>query len=195
MLKKIYTRTGDKGKTTLYPNKRVAKNDPLVEAIGTIDETMSALGVALAFLPNEPKFKQVRDQIVAVQYALFDISADLGVQIYSQERKEVEINRYGHEAVALLEKWIDVMDTHMPPLNAFILPGGQTPGAYLHFACSVARRCERRVVPLYELKYVSEEALVYMNRISDYLYTTCRFVNHLMGFSEIQWSSIKPASS
>lgn len=188
---KIYTRTGDQGTTSLFSNQRVPKSHPLIEAIGTIDEGNSALGFALAFLPQEERFNETRQQVETIQHALFDVGAALATPLSCHEVKKLEKTRFDHEAIDFLEKWIDKMDSQLPSLKAFILPGGDRAGAALHLARSIIRRGERLVIPLYEEGEVTQDILIYLNRLSDYLFVLSRFINHALQMPEIQWQAHK----
>lgn len=184
---KIYTRTGDKGTTSLFSGKRIAKNNPFIEAIGSVDEGNSTIGFALSFLPLEEKFAAIREQLVAIQHALFDVGAALATPLTCKEEKKLEKTRFDHEACSNLEHWMDNMDTILPPLRSFILPGGHSAGAALHLARSVIRRAERDVIPLYQDGEVSQEVLMYLNRLSDYLFMVSRFINHQLHIEQTEW--------
>lgn len=188
---KIYTRTGDKGMTSLFSGQRVPKDNPFIEALGSVDEGNSALGLALSFLPKEETFAQTRAQLEMIQHALFDVGAALATPRTCQENQKLEKTRFDHEAIELLEKWIDAMDIVLPPLKNFILPGGHPAGASLHLSRSIIRRAERLVIPLYEQADVTQSVLVYLNRLSDYLFIVSRFVNHLLQVPETQWQAHK----
>lgn len=183
---KIYTRTGDKGTTSLFSGERVLKNNSFIEAVGTVDEGNSAIGLALSFLPKE-QFDATRLQLETIQHALFDVGAALATPRTCEQKLKLEKTRFGDEAIALLEKWIDTMDEQLPPLKTFILPGGHPAGAALHLSRSIIRRAERLVVPLYEQADVTQAVLVYLNRLSDYLFIVSRFINHQLQVPETTW--------
>lgn len=187
----IYTRTGDKGITSLFSGERVPKDNPFIEAVGTVDEGNSALGLALSLLPKEKDFNETRSQLEMIQHALFDVGAALATPLTCHESQKLEKTRFDHEAIELLEKWIDVMDAQLPALRKFILPGGHPVGAALHLSRSIIRRAERVVVPLYEQADVTQAVLVYLNRLSDYLFIVSRFVNHKLQVPEITWEPHK----
>lgn len=186
---KIYTKTGDKGETSLFTGKRVRKNDPYIDALGTVDECNSAIGASLAFLPQSAS--QVRDQLTAIQHALFDLGAALATPRSSASLSKIAKTRFDHEGVELLEKWIDAWELQLPPLTTFILPGGHPAGAMLHVARSICRRAERLVVPINRETDVSDEVLMYLNRLSDYLFVVSRFVNHHLNSPETLWEQHK----
>lgn len=188
---KIYTRTGDKGMTSLFSGERVFKNNPFIEAIGTVDEGNSAIGVALSFLPKEERFNTTRHQLEMIQHALFDVGAALATPRTCEHSQKLEKTRFGEEAITLLERWIDAMDAELPALKNFILPGGHPTGAALHLSRSMIRRAERLVVPLYEQADVTQAVLVYLNRLSDFLFIVSRFVNHQLQVPETTWQHHK----
>lgn len=184
---KVYTRTGDKGTTSLFSSQRVSKNHPCIEAVGAVDEANSAIGVASSYIPNTKEFATVKDQLETIQHALFDVGAALATPQSCNESKKLEKTRFDEEAITLLENWIDKMDIELPPLHSFILPGGHPAGAMLHLARALVRRAERNVIPLFDEKEVTQSVLVYLNRLSDYLFIASRYVNHLLNLPEISW--------
>ena len=194
-LMKIYTRTGDKGMTSLFSGERVPKDNLFIEAIGTVDEGNSAIGLAQSLIPQEDRFTPLREQLEMIQHALFDVGAALATPRTCHESQKLEKTRFDHEAIELLEKWIDAMDAQLPTLKKFILPGGHPAGAALHLARSIIRRAERLVIPLYEQADVTQAVLVYLNRLSDYLFIASRFINHQLLVPETQWESHKALRS
>ncbi|CAF23465.1 cob(I)yrinic acid a,c-diamide adenosyltransferase [Candidatus Protochlamydia amoebophila] len=191
---KIYTRTGDKGTTSLFTGKRVSKNDVFIETLGTVDEGNSSIGMAISLLPKEPFYQQIKEQLEVIQHALFDVGAALATPRTSQHAKKLEKTRFDQEEIRLVEKWIDQMETELPPLKNFILPGGHSAGAALHLSRSIIRRAERLVVPLYEQADVVEDILIYLNRLSDYLFVVSRFVNFHLNVPETAWEPHKCSS-
>lgn len=184
---KIYTKTGDKGETSLFSGQRVSKNDPFIEALGTVDETNCAIGVALADLPQDKKFSTIRNQLILIQHTLFDLGAALATPRTRAASSKLAKTRFDSEGAHLLEKWIDEMESQLPPLHTFILPGGSSAGAHLHLARSICRRAERLIVPIHQHTDVSDQVLIYVNRLSDYLFVCSRYVNHLAGNPETTW--------
>lgn len=182
---KIYTKTGDKGETSLFTGQRVPKTDPFIEALGTVDECNSALGTALAFLPQTSQMDPVRLQLETIQHALFDVGAAIATPITRAATHKIKKTRFDHEEIEELEKWIDKMEAELPPLKAFILPSGHPAGAALHLARSICRRAERRVIQLGA--DVSETVLIYLNRLSDYFFSVSRYVNFLVKYPETLW--------
>lgn len=188
---KLYTKTGDKGETSLFTGQRVPKSDPFIEALGTVDECNSALGVALSFFADTPEMNPIREQIEVIQHALFDVGAALATPRTTAASNKMEKTRFDHEEIEILEKWIDAMDAKLPPLHEFILPGGHPAGASLHLARCICRRAERRVLPLQRNADVSDTVLIYLNRLSDYLFSVSRYVNFLSHCPETKWTPHK----
>jgi cob(I)alamin adenosyltransferase len=173
---KIYTKTGDKGTTSLIYGQRVAKNDGRVEAYGSCDETNSMIGLALSYLKNT-QFEEKSSLINIfnkIQTTLFHVGAELA----TPTGKEVKW-KLRDEDIAELEKQIDEWDSVLPPLTNFILPGGHPVGAALHVARTVVRRAERSAVTLGD--DVNPLVLSYLNRLSDFLFVAARFVNAKLG--------------
>ncbi|HEY4552781.1 MAG TPA: cob(I)yrinic acid a,c-diamide adenosyltransferase [Bacillaceae bacterium] len=175
---KIYTKTGDKGSTSLIYGQRIPKNDIRVEAYGTCDEANSMIGLALSFLANEPspEFKEVGELFHRIQTVLFHVGAELA----TPEGKEVKW-KLKEEDIAELERAIDSWDAALPQLRNFILPGGHPSGAALHSARTVVRRAERCAVAIGE---VNPLVLSYLNRLSDLLFVAARYVNMKLGAEE-----------
>jgi cob(I)alamin adenosyltransferase len=188
---KIYTRTGDKGETSLYTGQRIPKNDPSIEAIGTVDECNCAIGIAISMMDSQTDLSKVRDQLETVQHALFDVGAALATPRTRAATIKLDKTRFDHEETTVLERWIDEMEKELPELHSFILPGGHQSGSMLHLARSICRRAERLVVPLHKLGDVPDSVLIYLNRLSDYLFVVSRYVNHLTHSPEKSWQPHK----
>lgn len=188
---KIYTRTGDKGTTSLFSGQRVPKDHAFIEALGTVDEANSTLGTAISFLPDEPSLRSIKNQLETIQHALFDVGAALATPRTCLQNKKLEKTRFDIEEVTLIEHLIDSMETDLPELTAFILPGGHPAGATLHLARSIIRRAERLVIPLYQQSDVDQSVLIYLNRLSDYLFVASRFINHRLKVPETTWQQHK----
>ncbi|MEK9176199.1 MAG: cob(I)yrinic acid a,c-diamide adenosyltransferase [Patescibacteria group bacterium] len=172
----IYTRTGDKGKTSLFDGKRVLKSDKKVEAYGTIDELNSSIGAAAAFI----KVRSINKQLEEIQNDLLEIGSSLAV---STTLPVDQLNSRPKE----LEILIDKLTKQLPPLNQFILPGGGKGGALLHVARTVARRAERNIVRLSQKEQIDQTIIIYLNRLSDLLFTMARFINYKMKQKEKIW--------
>jgi cob(I)alamin adenosyltransferase len=184
-LNKIYTRTGDAGTTGLGTGERVAKNNIRIEAYGTVDETNAILGQVRLVLGQDDK--ALDEQLSRIQNDLFDLGADLCVPDRG-EKLEYEPLRISSGQVDYLEQKIDEMNGELAPLKSFVLPGGTPAAAALHVARTVSRRAERMMVTLAatENEPVSEAALKYINRLSDYLFVASRYVNG-RGAGDILW--------
>ncbi len=178
---KIYTRTGDKGETSLFSGGRVPKHDLRVEAYGTVDELNAILGVARAAGPG----KEVDLWLGEVQQQLFHLGADLATPMDARSDWVIRIEP---EVVDWLEASIDQMTDELQPLKNFILPGGTLVAANLQVARTVCRRAERLMVALHATTEVNENAIAYINRLSDWLFTLARYENARAGESEQKWS-------
>ncbi len=178
---KIYTKTGDAGETSLFDGTRVKKTDPRVAAYGDVDELHACLGVTRASDVDT----ETGEWLLVVQRDLFALGAQLADprhKIADRVTKAV----VSEEQVTRLEGWIDALDAELPPLRHFILAGGAPGGALLHFARTVCRRAERSVLAL-GADQVDPLIGVYLNRLSDLLFTMARAVNHRAGVPEMQW--------
>jgi cob(I)alamin adenosyltransferase len=184
---KIYTKTGDAGETSLFTGKRIPKNDPFIEALGTVDECNCTLGVAVSFLPAGQHLDKVREQLSLIQHTLFDLGAALATPRTQAGETKLEKTRFSHEGIEQLERWIDTMENELPRLKTFILPSGHSCAAMLHLARSICRRAERAVVPIHQQGDISNDVFVYLNRLSDYLFVLARYVNLLTYSPEFLW--------
>ncbi len=173
----IYTKTGDKGQTGLFSGKRVSKASFRIEAIGTVDELNSVIGIVISQIRN-PKF-EIRKELIKIQKDLFEIGAAL-----ANPRQALSLSKRVKE----FENQIDEMTKKLPPLFNFILPGGGKAGSYFHIARTVARRAERRTVGLSKKEKINDQILIYLNRLSDLFLTMSRYINHLEKKEEIIWS-------
>lgn len=181
-INKIYTRTGDDGSTALGSGERRAKYDLRVAAYGTVDETNAAIGLARLHLAQAPSIDAMLGQ---VQNDLFDLGADLAVP---QRQGKAERLRILPTQVTRLERDIDALNADLAPLNSFILPGGTPAAAALHLARTVCRRAERSVVELAARpdEPVSDAAIHYLNRLSDFLFVAARIANR-NGADDVLW--------
>jgi cob(I)alamin adenosyltransferase len=179
---KIYTKTGDKGETGLIGGARVPKSSLRVEAYGEVDELNAVLGTVVGRLTE----KAITDSLLGVQRDLFAIGAQLADPEGRLEKKSEKAG-VSEERVKELEAIIDRYEAMLPPLRSFILPGGAEAGALLHLARAVCRRAERRLVALAHEAPVPPLLLVYINRLSDLLFTLARATNRLAEVEEIPW--------
>ncbi|KKB75427.1 MULTISPECIES: cob(I)yrinic acid a,c-diamide adenosyltransferase [Bacillus] len=176
---KLYTKTGDKGKTHVIGG-RVDKDDVRVQCYGTVDELNSFIGLALAELGDE-RFSDIKSELLKIQHELFDCGGDLAYVSPNGEKKLKE------EAIAFLEERIDAYCDEAPELEKFILPGGSKAAAYLHVARTVARRAERLAVTLMKTADMRETPLRYLNRLSDYLFAAARVVNFRLDIKDVEY--------
>lgn len=177
---KIYTRTGDKGKTGIIGG-RVDKDDMRVEAYGTVDELSGFVGQALVELEGD-EFTDITEDLVKIQHELFDCGGDLASVV---DKRPDKMNA---EMITYLEEQIDRYTEEAPDLERFILPGGTKPAATIHIARTVARRAERHVVSLMkEDETTSELALQYLNRLSDYFFAAARVVNYRLDVKDVEY--------
>ena len=180
---KIYTRTGDGGETGLFGGRRVPKDHPRVGAYGDVDELNSALGFAEALLRD----LALTDEIREVQRDLLTLGSDLATPPDASPGAAARTVRIGADRAARLEERIDRYEAENEPLTRFILPGGDPGAAALQVCRTVCRRAERAVVALAAQDVVNPAAVVYLNRLSDFLFVLARFVNRRRGISEPQW--------
>ncbi len=177
----IYTRTGDKGKTSLFDGTRVLKSHKRVETYGTIDELNSMLGTALAEIKeSKTPSKEVSEELDKIQHDLLDIGSALAtphpMPVVGLEKRPKEF-----------EKLIDKLTKRMPELKEFILPGGGKAGSLLHVCRTIARRAERQLVALMQKEKVDATIVTYLNRLSDLLFTMARYANFVEKKKEITW--------
>jgi cob(I)alamin adenosyltransferase len=180
---KIYTRTGDSGDTGLFGGGRTAKSDPRVEAYGDVDELNAVLGLARA----SEMMPRIDEVLVPIQRDLFAIGALLATPDREKMRQHLDKARIDEVRIAELERAIDDGDAELEPLKAFIMPGGTPKAAALHVARTVCRRAERRVVALRASTEVPDVVIVYLNRLSDLLFTLARVANRRAGAGEVTW--------
>jgi cob(I)alamin adenosyltransferase len=170
----VYTKSGDAGETSLVDGSRVSKSDLRVAAYGDVDEVNSLLGVARVDIADP----QLNDALGQIQNELFIVGADLASPM------SVQVPRVGAAHVTEMERLIDLLLDELEPLREFILPGGARQGAILHLARTVARRAERSVVLLAAQSAINEQALIYLNRLSDLLFVMARVANKRSGVKE-----------
>ncbi|MEM9277332.1 MAG: cob(I)yrinic acid a,c-diamide adenosyltransferase [Pseudomonadota bacterium] len=184
VLNKIYTKTGDDGTTGLGNGERRKKYDLRVESYGTVDETNACIGMARLHVKN---FPEMDEALARIQNDLFDLGADLATPDDGKPL-EYEPLRITNAQVERIEKEIDAFTEKLEPLRSFVLPGGSALAANLHLARTVARRAERLIVELSQIREenVSKTCGLYMNRISDYLFVAARAANE-MGKADVLW--------
>ena len=187
---KVYTQTGDQGKTSLLSGERVAKSNVRIQAYGEIDELNSVVGALMAALSADTE--PVRDELKRIQSDLFEVGAWLAATPGSEVRSRLSPVTAGHSR--RLEASIDTMDGQLPELRRFILPGGDAAAAWAHIARTVCRRAERGVIALADQEGGDDEAggdigpvIVYVNRLSDYFFVLARWLNHKSGTGDVLW--------
>lgn len=180
---KIYTKKGDSGQTSLFGGTKIMKNEDRIEAYGTVDELNSVIGMVL----THSLTKKGKGILQEIQHQLFILGADLA----TPQTKKTKIERIGTPVIDQIEKWIDKLDEELSPLMNFILPGGSPAGALLHLARTVCRRAERKTVTLKENETITDECIIYLNRLSDLLFVMARYENLEAGVQETPWISKK----
>jgi len=180
---KIYTKTGDAGETGLFGGGRTGKDDPRVAAYGDVDELNSALGVARATAPAE----LFDSELATIQRDLFSLGGHLATPDPDKVRKALAKAELSAGRVTEFEQAMDAAEHELAPLRAFILPAGAPKAAALHLARTVCRRAERSVVALARRQELPELFVVYLNRLSDYLFTLARIANHRAGHPDVTW--------
>ena len=179
----IYTCTGDAGNTSLVGGKRVKKSDIRLEAYGSVDELNSYIGLLVAESGQPSK---INDVLVFAQNKLFNIGAYLATD--NHDNATTEARGLNADDISRLESAIDMLDSQLPPLNNFVLPGGTREAATAHVCRTVCRRCERHIVDLGNQSYVSPTVLKFVNRLSDFLFVLARFYNVSHKVDEIFWN-------
>lgn len=178
-LSRIYTRTGDDGTTGISDNKRLPKNAPRIQAIGSVDELNSLIGLVLCEDLPQP----LRDTLVEIQHRLFDLGGELSMPDYQL---------LSQDSVDDLEASLDQINETLDPLENFILPGGTRAASLCHVARSVARRAERDLVALNEQEPLSAVLTRYLNRLSDLLFVMARALNKADGHTDVLWEQRRP---
>ncbi len=176
---KIYTKTGDKGETGLVGNARVKKTSTRIQAIGEVDELNAAIGLAR----TESQGGELDEDLAKIQSTLFDLGAELA----SLPGSKITFAILGSHPAENLEKSIDEQTASLEPLKNFILPGGSKLAAHLHLARCICRRAERSVLELHEEEPLRSEVLVFLNRLSDWLFVSARTANCQSGIDDVPW--------
>jgi cob(I)alamin adenosyltransferase len=177
---KIYTKKGDDGKTGLIGGKRVSKSSLRIEAYGTVDELNSWIGVVRDGKINNA----LQEQLIEIQDRLFTVGSSLASD---PEKSTFKLPDLVLEDVDRLEKWMDKMDGELEPMRSFILPGGFQTSSFCHVARCVCRRAERLCVDLKQNEFVAELVLIYLNRLSDYLFILARKISQENGVIDHPW--------
>lgn len=177
---KIYTKTGDDGTTGIQKNVRIMKNHPRIIAYGGIDEVNALLGIIISFNIDS----DLKTDLLRIQNELFVVGADL-----SNPNMDNQDNRITSKMVDSLESAIDRYELELSPLTNFILPGGTTESAHIHFARTIVRRAETQIVSLQKTESINSEVLRYVNRLSDLLFVIARVINKRKGKPDTLWKS------
>lgn len=177
---KIYTKTGDEGKTSLFDNSRVWKSDERIMSYGAIDELNSSIGIALSLELDD----EVKDILIKIQNDLFVVGSDLANPDMSD--KKIRTNR---DMIVFLEQKIDLLEPQLEPLTSFILPGGTLLASILHLSRTISRRAETHVVALSKNEEINKEAAIYLNRLSDLMFILARVTNNRKKIPDIIWKS------
>jgi cob(I)alamin adenosyltransferase len=183
MAPKIYTKTGDDGRTALFGGGRVSKDDLRVDAYGDVDELNAFIGAAR----SAEMMPRIDEVLAPVQRDLFAIGALLATPHPEEHKKQLEKARISDKRIAQLEQAIDDCESELEPLKAFIMPGGTPKAASLHVARTVCRRAERAVVRLGKSEEIPTIVIVYLNRLSDLLFMLARVANRRAGAGEVTW--------
>lgn len=182
---KIYTKTGDKGETSLFGGERVSKSSTRLEAYGTIDELNAFIGLAV----TESKSERVKSVLLNLQSKLFVVGADLATPD-TEKNKKLNIERTPAEFYKEAEKQIDNFENELKVLKSFILPGGSKSAAYLHICRTIARRAERTVVALNNEVKLGDNIIIFLNRLSDLFFVLARFENKMSNIPDTPWKSV-----
>lgn len=184
---KIYTKTGDKGETSLYGGTRVSKAAARVESYGTLDELNAFIGLAKAEISDE----KVSSQLQKIQFDLFTVGSEAATptdkMLLANGKNRLDL-MISEKEISELELWMDDFDAELEPLKFFILPSGGKAAATLHVCRTVCRRAERTMVFLNETEEVRPELIKYLNRLSDYLFILARYISKISGEKEEYWN-------
>lgn len=183
---KIYTKTGDTGQTSLFGGARLPKHHLRIEAYGTVDELNSVLGCAVTELKDAP----LKSELLEIQKQLFVLGAELASP---QADSKMSAGFLQESQINHLENLIDQMEQGLAPLTQFILPGGSRSSSLLHLARTVCRRAERLVVHLNSEEALRNQVIVYLNRLSDYLFVAARWANKQEAVEDVLWNGLMNA--
>ena len=175
---KIYTKTGDEGKTSLFDNSRVWKSDQRIMSYGAVDELNSSLGIALS-MELDPEIKEI---LIRLQNDLFIVGSDLANPDMSDKKI-----RTTKEMIIFLEQKIDLIEPQLEPLTSFILPGGSLLASILHLSRTISRRAETHVIALSQNESINKDAAIYLNRLSDLMFILARAMNQRKNIPDVVW--------
>jgi cob(I)alamin adenosyltransferase len=181
---KIYTKTGDSGETGFFGGERVSKDNIRISAYGTVDELNSFIGFAITEVNSE----EIKKILSKIQNNLFVVGSDLATP-ETEKNKKLNVPRTNENFIVDAENDIDIISDKLEPLRNFILPGGSKGAAILQICRTIARRAEREIVHLKKTDYISDNILIYLNRLSDLFFVLSRFENQVSNIPDTKWSS------
>lgn len=187
---KIYTKTGDKGETGLIGGKRISKGDPRIVAYGSVDELNSNIGIAISSLSVKDRhlFLDLINIMTRIQSELFIVGSDLADPRYpAGNQNQYQTPRTEENMASALEDAIDKFETELEPITFFILPGGSIEASLLHITRTIARRAESAATLLLKDQIINPIVLVYLNRLSDFLFIAARLINKRLGIKDVAW--------
>ena len=176
---KIYTKTGDEGKTSLFDNTRVLKSDERIRSYGAVDELNSSIGIALSLELDQ----EIKDILIRIQNDLFIVGSDLANPNMSDKKI-----RTTSEMITFLEQKIDVLEPSLESLTSFILPGGTLLASIIHLSRTISRRAETHVVELSKNEEINKNAMIYLNRLSDLMFVLARSINNRKDVPDVLWN-------
>jgi len=175
---KIYTKTGDEGKTSLFDNSRVWKSDERIMSYGAVDELNSSIGIALSLELDQ----EIKDILIKIQNDLFIVGSDLANPDMSDKKIRTTV-----EMITFLEQKIDSLEPQLEPLTSFILPGGTLLASIIHLTRTISRRAETHVVELSKNEEINKDAAIYLNRLSDLMFVLARSINNRKKIPDVVW--------
>lgn len=184
----LYTKTGDKGSSSLYNGERRVKCDPTFEALGNQDELNAVIGIAREHCSISGN--GLENMLVEIQCTLFDVGAAIATPLENSSEEKKKYVEFSPAFTSQVEEWIDELDASLPPLTNFVIPSGGLSSTNLNFARTVCRRAERSVVPLVLEGHVDGEVGKYLNRLSDFFFAASRVASHKEGKKEIIWKKV-----
>ena len=187
---KIYTKTGDKGETGLIGGKRISKGDPRIVAYGSVDELNSNIGIAISSMTVKDRhlFLDLINIMTRIQSELFIVGSDLADPRYPEgNQNQYQTPRTEENMASALEDAIDKFETELEPITFFILPGGSIEASLLHISRTIARRAESAATLLSKDQIINPIVLVYLNRLSDFLFVAARLINKRLGIKDVAW--------
>lgn len=187
---KIYTKTGDKGETGLIGGKRISKGDPRIVAYGSVDELNSNIGIAISSMTVKDRhlFLDLINIMTRIQSELFIVGSDLADPRYPEgNQNQYQTPRTEENMASALEDAIDKFETELEPITFFILPGGSIEASLLHISRTIARRAESAATLLSKDQIINPIVVVYLNRLSDFLFVAARLINKRLGIKDVAW--------